>query len=293
MSTWIVGSCLDRVPGRRYAARLPFAEVAPRRPLPRPATLARSRARLGEDFRVALVAPRTLWAEHVAPLRPGPELDDVVTWIRDAASALRARAVVVPTGSEVSTSLRDRERLAVLLERISDAGRLTVWAPTGLWEPDEVAEQAARMGVLFAYDPLDPSAPRPGGPTAYARLRAGGARRRFGTEALQSAAVALAELACDEGLVAIDSPSSLREATTLARIVSQSLSGNRLESSRDDDGGEDGASEDEEAAWVDDEPDDEPADADDDDEESWEDDPDPSDDEDEEDDEDEGDERER
>ena len=63
------GALLERAPGPRYFARLHFAEVALRAPLPRPATLTRWRSALPEGFVLSIVAPKTSVVSAKGPLR--------------------------------------------------------------------------------------------------------------------------------------------------------------------------------------------------------------------------------
>ena len=55
----LAGSVVDRLPGPKYAAQLRFAELALRKPLPKPATLRRQRADAPAELVLALRAPKT------------------------------------------------------------------------------------------------------------------------------------------------------------------------------------------------------------------------------------------
>jgi uncharacterized protein YecE (DUF72 family) len=221
MTTILAGALLDQPPGRRYRESLRFAELAPREPLPSLRTLRRWRSDLPEEFVMSLVAPRGSWAGAAGPLRLDEGLKDGVAWLLDAAEALAARAIVIATGSEVTTGQRDRDRLAAYFEAWPrPEGTNIVWAPAGLWEPEQAARQAARMNVLCAFDPLE--APPPAGPVQYARLQAIGGRQRFTEGMLHAVHDRLEMTAAEEALVTFDSPRSHREAATLQRLVDDS-----------------------------------------------------------------------
>jgi uncharacterized protein YecE (DUF72 family) len=212
------GAQLERPPGPKYLEELRFAEIALPAPLPRANTLARWRGNLPEDFLLSLVAPRPTFVSQRGPLRFDDDLEAAVEWLGEAAEALGARAVVLPTAAEVSTGPRDRDLLAAYVERLPrGAERLIVWAPTGLWEPDEAADQAGKLGLVYAFDPLE--APVPPGPVAYGRLRAIGGRQRLTEGMLEQVHDALASSAATEAMVAIESPRSFNEAVALQRLT--------------------------------------------------------------------------
>jgi len=216
------GALLDRPPGPRYCDVLRFAEVAPQPPLPRPGTLDRWRAGTPEDFAFALVAPLSAVTSPRGPMRFDADLESAVGWMLDAATALRALAIVVPTGAQLTTGQRDRDLLAAYFDRIRRDSHQIVWAPTGLWEPETARALAERLGVHCAFDPFETKAPA--GAFAYARLRAMGGRLRFSDDMLLGiAADALAHEATDV-YVAIESPRSFREASRLHQLATDAAS---------------------------------------------------------------------
>jgi uncharacterized protein YecE (DUF72 family) len=213
-----VGTQLERPPGPKYLEELHFGELALPPPLPRPATLARWRKNLPTTFALALVAPRPTLVSSRGPLRFDEDLEAAVDWLGEAADALGAFALVLPTGADLTTGQRDRDLLAAYLERLPrPEGCIPVWAPSGLWEPDEAASQAQRLGVVYAVDPLE--SPIPEGPVGYARLRAVGGRRRFTEGMLDDTLEAVEASDNAEVYVAIESPRSFREATALQRMA--------------------------------------------------------------------------
>ena len=218
MTLLYAGAQVDRVPGPRYAATLPFAELAPSAPLPRKSTLTRWKHQLPEGFQLALVLPREMMVSNRGWLRFDDSLEDRFPWVREAVDTLEPAILVVPTGAEVTTGQRDRDLLRAYFERLPQRENTTrVWAPAGLWETEVAAGFAKHLGVTCAFDPLE--APAPAGPVAYARLAAMGARTRFGEGMLQRAL----EEACASGAecvyFSIRSNQSFREAKRLQMLA--------------------------------------------------------------------------
>ena len=211
------GAQLERAPGPKYVEALRFAEMAPAAPLPKPTTLAEWRTRLPEDFRTAIVAPRAAVASREGAMRWGDDLEAGLRWLLQAADALRARAIVVPTEADTTTGQRDRDRIAAYFERIPRDARKVVWAPSGLWEPDLARPFAARLGIDLAFDPLDDVVPE--GEVVYARLRAMGGRQRFGPDVLETVVDNVLASDAREAYVAIASPRSFKEAEKLAQLA--------------------------------------------------------------------------
>ncbi len=243
------GALLERAPGPRYLARLRFAEVALRAPLPRPATLTRWRAALPEGFVLSLVAPKTSVVSARGPLRFDDALEAGFAWLQASADALKAQFVVVPTPASLTTGQRDRDLLAAYVERLRAHAptRQIVWAPTGLWEPDAAQVFAKHLGILCAFDPLE--APAPDDPVIYARLEALGGRQRFADPLLRDVSELLDASDAADAYVAIASPQSFQQASRLAQIASDApLAGSAgvvegedaLEDDEDEDGDEDG-----------------------------------------------------
>lgn len=220
MLTIHAGATLERPPGPKYRTALHFAELSLPAPLPRATTLGRWRTDLGDDVKVALVAPRPTMVSPQGPLHLDDDLGEAVAWLLDSADALAADALVFPTGPEITTGQRDRDRLARYFEQLPrEPGRLLVWAPGGLWEPELAIPQAEALGVVYGFDPLE--SPAPPGPVAYGRLRAAGGRQRFGEGILVDVLDRLVDASVDEAYVAIESPRSFREASNLQRMADE------------------------------------------------------------------------
>jgi hypothetical protein len=213
-----IGTRLERPPGPKYLQTLHFAEMSLPPPLPRPATLARWRSNLPEGFAMALVAPRPTYVSRQGPLRFDADLEAAVDWLAAAGQALAVMALVLETGAELTTGQRDRDRLAAYVEHLRQRHDGTiVWAPTGLWEPDEAAAMALRLGLTYAFDPLE--GPPPAGPLAYAHLRAVGGRQRLTEGMLEDALTQLGQAEASDAYLALDSSRSFREATMALQLL--------------------------------------------------------------------------
>jgi uncharacterized protein YecE (DUF72 family) len=213
----LAGSILDRLPGPKYTAQLRFAEIGLRAPLPRTTTLRRMRHELPAEFVLSLRAPQSTLTSARGPLRFDTELEAAFVWLLQAREALAAQLLVLPTPADLTPGARDRELLAALAARLPRApGRHFVWAPSGPWEPDDAARQAASLGLVLAFDPL--LQPRPPGPVAYARLRALGARRSFSDALLEDVHAMLEGEPAAESFVAIDATRSFDYAGRLQKL---------------------------------------------------------------------------
>lgn len=234
MTQLFAGALLDRAPGPQYKRALPFAEISLRAPLPKANTLSKWRDNLSQQFVLSLVAPKACVVGSAGPLRFDATLSTNVKWLDDAAKALKARFVVVPTGPELTTGQRDRDLLATYVDalRKSAPKREVVWAPSGLWEPPAAGRMAERLGILYAFDPID--APVPVGAHVYGRLQAMGHRSRFSEHMLREVLEAVSEDDIEEAFIAIDSPRSFKEASRLQQIASD-----ENEDSFDDDDSDD------------------------------------------------------
>lgn len=207
------GATVERPPGDKYVRALGFVELTFPSSFPKESTLRRWREKVGPELEVAVVAPRAaLWSD-AGPLRWDEGLESRFARYLEALDVLDAIAVV-PTGSELSTSQKDRERLIDLFGRLPDARR-RVWAPRGIWNDEEAQPFARQLGITCAFDPLEDASP--GGDTAYVRLTALGGRQRFSEGILYELIDALADFA--HAYVAIESPRSFDEAVRLDKLA--------------------------------------------------------------------------
>ena len=214
----LAGSVVDRLPGPKYAAQLRFAEVAFRKPLPKPATLRRLRAGAPAELVLALRAPRSSLVSASGPLRFDATLERGFEWLLAARDALAAQLTLLPTPSDLTTGQRDRELLAALAGRLPrEPGRHWVWAPSGPWQRDQADRVARELDLVLAFDPL--LDPLPAGKVAYAQLRAIGARRSFSEAVLDQVATQLGSDPECQGFVAIDAERSFTHATRLQQLA--------------------------------------------------------------------------
>jgi hypothetical protein len=211
------GALLQRPPGPKYTTELRFAELAPRAPLPKPATLARWRHGLPAGFEIALRAPEECWLSPAGPLGFCDELGTAIGWLSEAADALEASLVVVATGAAITTGARDRDRVREYFAEVLRAtGRAVVWRPTGLWEPAALQRIASELSIIGAFDAVDD--PVPNTETVYATLTAEGFRRSFSHAQLLEVLDKLRRSDASRAFVSIESPHSFREASLLQAL---------------------------------------------------------------------------
>jgi uncharacterized protein YecE (DUF72 family) len=218
MTLIYAGAVIDRAPGPKYVESLPFAEIAPAEPLPRPSTLAKWRGAMPEGFVTSFVVPAAARRSARGAFRFDDAMKTAFEWARESAEVLSARFVVVPTGRELTTGQRDRDLLATWMEAFgAPDGREIVWHPSGLWDPEIAIPFAEKLGVILAFDPLETEAPD--GPLVYARLRAIGLRSRFSETLLLEALDTVLSSGADEAFIAVESPRSFREASRLVALA--------------------------------------------------------------------------
>ncbi len=216
----LAGSILDRAPGRKYATALRFAELSLRAPLPRAGTLNAWRAALPEGFDLALRAPRACIVSPLGPLRVDAKVESALAWVLDAADALQARAVVLPTPADLAPGKRSRELLTAYAARLRrSSGRHYVWAPSGVWEPEETNQLCADLDLVRAFDPLQMQ--RPQGPVVYAQLCAMGHRSSFSQAALDDALSVITSEETTAAWVSVDSQCSFEVAKRLQRLAAE------------------------------------------------------------------------
>jgi len=218
----LAGSALDRLPGPKYVAQLRFAEILPRAPLPRPATLKRMRHELPEGLTLALRAPKSTLCSNRGPLRFDAELEQAFEWLLRAREALDAKVLVLPTPADLAPGARDRELLAELATRIPrDADHHVVWIPHGPWEPGDAAEVASTLGFVLGFDPL--VQPKPEGAVAYARLLGIGERRSFSEAILEDVHALLTADPATQSFVAFDAERGFDHALRLQAMADAAL----------------------------------------------------------------------
>ena len=225
-----IGCLLDRLPGLKLTERLAFFELAPRPPIPKFGTFARFRKDARQGMEVSMVVPRSTWLTSKGPMRPAPELDEGITWILRAADSIGASTIVVPTAAELTPGERDRNLTAAFFERLKPSGKTLVFAPGGLWEPDQGVPFVEKIGAVYGFDPLEHDAPR--GAIVYARIRPMGVRARLSEGHLMRAAERLLAADCEHIYVSIASEHGPRDALRMSAALSEA---SELAASREDD----------------------------------------------------------
>jgi hypothetical protein len=219
MGDIFAGGALARLPNPKTAAALRFFEFAPKLPLPTLATLARFGKQLSDRVQCTFVSPRSTWMTSKGALRPGPELEAGIDWLTRAADILRAKAIVVATGAELSTGERDRSLLAGFVDRLKPTGRIIVVSPRGLWEAEHGVAFAQATGTVYGFDPLEDDAPP--GEVVYARVRPMGARPRLTDGHLAQIAERVLGAAAALSYVTIESDQAPRDARRLAKVIAE------------------------------------------------------------------------
>ena len=206
-----------------YAKRFDLLEVrgleaASLKQAPSAATLRKWRKQVPPQFEFSVVA-----GPSVGKLKPGAAFDAERDALLATATVLEARVIVIPTPADVTPSKLWRDRLAKLVEGLPSDATSIVWEPSGLWEIEDAAEQAKKMGIVVGVDPARDAMPE--GPVAYGRLRASGGTRAFSTAALQKVADSIGERR--DAYVIIETTSALKEGKTLRGLVRQAKAGAR------------------------------------------------------------------
>lgn len=201
-----------------YAKRFDLLEV--RQPAadkasqgPTPATLRRFRKQAPPHFELVTVLGPT-----VARVRPGAELDAELETALEWIKILQSRMVLLPTPADVTPSQLSRDRIAKLVDRLPRDVTHVAWEPRGVWEVDDAAVFAKKVGITLVVDPSRD--PVPTGPVAYARLRALGESRSFGPSALERVVQAIGERR--EAYVVIETDAALAECKRLRSLAQRS-----------------------------------------------------------------------
>jgi uncharacterized protein YecE (DUF72 family) len=204
-----------------YAKRFDLLEVGSGQPgpgAPSLTTLKKWRKAVPPHFAFTVVANAGL-----AALRPGSALDEGRTSAKASVDVLQARCVLLPTPPEVTPSAVWRERLSRVVDGfVRDVTHL-VWEPRGLWEVDDAAVLARKLGIVLAVDASRD--PVPAGPVAYARLRALGETRSFGQASLERVVHGIG--ARRDAFVVLETDGAIAECKLLRRISQAPEEGTR------------------------------------------------------------------
>jgi uncharacterized protein YecE (DUF72 family) len=200
----------------RYAERFDLLELRPgEQTMPRAATLRGWRKQVPPSFVFSVVLPPV-----VARLKTGPELDRALAETLSVARELQARCIVLTTPPEVTPTEANRKRLAQLVEQLPRDAVTLAWEPRGLWELDEAALLASKLGLVLVVDASREEVPR--GPIAYVRLRGLGESSRLGPQVIEKVAERLRE--ARESFVIIESGSPAQVAQALVRAAAATRS---------------------------------------------------------------------
>jgi len=206
-----------------YAKRFDLLEVrgvdaASLKQAPSDATLRRWRKAVKPQFEFSVVG-----GPAVGKLKAGEALETELAAMLKTAKLLEARVLVVATSSDVTPSKLWRDRLEKLIDRLPRDASAVVWEPSGLWEAEDAAAQAAKWGVVVAVDPARD--PMPAGPVAYGRLRAAGGTRAFSTAALHKVADTIGERR--DAYMVFETTGALKEGKILRALVREAKAGAR------------------------------------------------------------------
>lgn len=203
-----------------YAKRFDFLEV----PMPpadqpklgaTPATMKRWRKAVPPHFEFCVVL-----GPNVGAVKASAALDSELDAARTAINTLSARSILLRTSRDVTPSPLWRDRLSKLIDRLPSDASTIVWEPQGLWEVDDAAVFAKKIGAVLVVDPSRD--PVPVGPIAYGRLRALGESRSYGASALDRVVSAIGERR--EAYVVIETSSALAECKRLRQAAQRSRS---------------------------------------------------------------------
>jgi uncharacterized protein YecE (DUF72 family) len=209
-----------------YAKRFDLLEVSVGpvgSPGPSTATMRRWRKSVPPHFAFTVVA-----GPELASLRPGEALEKGRALVSGAADVLEARNILLPTPAEVTPSAVWRERLARATEAFRRDVTNLVWEPRGVWEVEDAAVLARKLGLVLAVDAARD--PVPVGPVAYSRLRALGETRSFGPSALERVIVAIG--ARRDAFVVFETDGALAECKLIRRLAGSGDGADRKNASR-------------------------------------------------------------
>jgi hypothetical protein len=211
-----IGAVLTSLPAGSYFEQLSYAELALRSPLPRPTVLEKWRSSIGA-IDVGIYVPKECSVSSKGPLRPDPEMERAIGWLGEAADALDAKWIVLPTGADVTTGQRDRDLLRAYFDRLEKNDRRRfAWAPSGIWEPVLAAKEAAVLGVTAVIDPLET---RFSGTSGYGRVRGIGTRTRLSEGMMLELVDRMRDPALDDVHVVIDSARAVDDALRLRQVL--------------------------------------------------------------------------
>jgi uncharacterized protein YecE (DUF72 family) len=203
----------------RYAEKYDLLELRPGdTTLPKPATLRAWRRKVPPSFVFSVVFPKP-----VCELKPSPALDAGLEHALAVARDVEARCLVIATPPSITPTELNRKRLASLVERVPHDAVTLAWEPRGIWEIDEAAEFADKLGLVLVVDAAREQAPK--GAIAYFRLRGLGELSRLSPAVVDRVAAEL--VSRREAYVIIESHGPLAVAESLRKKTSRRASPQR------------------------------------------------------------------
>jgi uncharacterized protein YecE (DUF72 family) len=200
----------------RYAEKFDLLELHPGNgSIPKPATLRAWRRKVPPSFAFSVVFPKV-----VSELKPSPALDAALEQALAVARDVEARCLVIATPPSITPTDLNRKRLTALVERIPHDAVTLAWEPRGIWEMDEAAELADKLGLVLVVDAAREQAPK--GAIAYFRLRGLGESTRLSPAVVDKVAGELASRR--EAYVVIESSGAVAVAESLRKKTSRRAS---------------------------------------------------------------------
>jgi uncharacterized protein YecE (DUF72 family) len=205
-----------------YGKRFDLLEVASGEAgagVPSMATMRKWRKAVPPHFAFTVTASRAL-----ASLRPGDALEQGRANAKAFVDVLQARCLLLSTPADVTPGAVWRDRLARVAEGFLRDVTQLVWEPHGVWEIEDAAVLARKLGIVLAVDAARD--PVPLGPVAYVRLRALGETRSFGPSALERVVNVIG--ARRDAFVILETEGALAECKLLRRIAQTPDEGRKI-----------------------------------------------------------------
>jgi len=170
----------------RYAVKYDLLELRPGDgAVPKPATLKAWRRKVPPSFVFSVVLPKV-----VGELKPSPLLDQALEQALGVARDVEARCLLIATPASITPTELNKKRLAAIVAKIPHDAVTLAWEPRGIWETEEAAAIAAKLGLVLVVDAARETAPE--GSTAYFRLRGLGESTRLSPAVIDKVVNALA-----------------------------------------------------------------------------------------------------
>jgi uncharacterized protein YecE (DUF72 family) len=178
-----------------------------------PVTLALPKSRTLREMKQSRPSLKFSLRLHPDVAQEGATHADIERTVQ-AAEALEADVIVVPTGPRFTPTDRHRRMLGEIASKLHAEGRHVAWEPRGVWVPEEAEGLAGEHGLLLVRDVT--REPAPAGPVIYTRLLPFG----FGARLSQNALEQLAEQieGTEVAYVVVQSEGAKRAHTSLREL---------------------------------------------------------------------------